>query len=220
MFLFSPYCEGNFKMNNDCLSDDDNSLVTHILTQNEALVHGLLLTDYSQAQIDKCRDETNWSRFNCKYGASPAVVCTIYEDLQKSSAEDRSVVSHRSMCLEGSVPNFNWLLRSMMYLWKYPLEDEFETYFHLTAWYSRSHIWEVIEKIQHLKFQKVNWPDDFAFADIWVMSVDGTHVWIEEPSHEIYSMDSEYFSHKFNKAGINYEPVSYTHLTLPTILLV
>ena len=93
----------------------------------------------------------------------------------------------------------------MMYLQKYPLKDQFETYFELTTQYARSHIWTVIEKIQHLKFQKVNWPDDFAFADIWVMSVDGTHVWIEEPSHEIYSMDLEYFSHKFNKAGINYK---------------
>ena len=127
-------------MNNNCLSDDDDSLVTHTLTQNEALVHGLLLPDYSQAQIDKCRDETNQSRFNCKYGASPAVVCTIYEDLQKSSAENRSVVPHRSMHLEGSIPNFNWLLCSMMYLQKYPFEDKFETHFHLTAQYACSHI--------------------------------------------------------------------------------
>ena len=37
------------------------------------------------------------------------------------------------------------------------------------------------------------------------MTVDGTHVWIEEPGHEIHSQDSQYFSHKFNKAGINYE---------------
>ena len=40
----------------------------------------------------------------------------------------------------------------------------------------------------------------------WVMSVDGTHIWIEEPpNQEIYSMDLEYFSQKFNKAGIKYK---------------
>ena len=89
------------------LSDDDDSLVTHILTQNDALVHGLLLADYSQTQINRCSDETNRSRFNCKYGALPAVVCTIYEDLQKSSAEDKRVVPHRSMHLEGSIPNLS-----------------------------------------------------------------------------------------------------------------
>ena len=37
------------------------------------------------------------------------------------------------------------------------------------------------------------------------MAVDGTHVRIEEPGHEKYSQDSDYFGHKFNSAGINYE---------------
>ena len=37
------------------------------------------------------------------------------------------------------------------------------------------------------------------------MTVDGTHIWIAEPGHEEYSQDSKYFSHKFNKAGVNYE---------------
>ena len=70
-------------MDNDVLSDDNDSVVTHILSENEALVHCLLLADYSQKQINWCSDETHWSRFNSKYGASPAVVCTIYKDWQK-----------------------------------------------------------------------------------------------------------------------------------------
>ena len=72
-------------MDNDVLSDDDDSLVTHILSENEALVHGLLLADYSQKQINWCSDETHWSRFNSKYGALLAVVCIICEEIQKSN---------------------------------------------------------------------------------------------------------------------------------------
>ena len=30
-------------------------------------------------------------------------------------------------------------------------------------------------------------------------------MWLYEPDHPEFSMDSEYYSHKFNKAGINYE---------------
>jgi hypothetical protein len=30
-------------------------------------------------------------------------------------------------------------------------------------------------------------------------------VWLSEPGHEEFSQDSDYYSHKFNKARINYE---------------
>jgi hypothetical protein len=35
--------------------------------------------------------------------------------------------------------------------------------------------------------------------------VDGTHCWIREPQHPTWSQDPEWYSHKFNKAGVNYE---------------
>ena len=187
---------------NDLLND---VLVTHILTELEMLTEGLLLANYSKQQMQRCGERTNRSRFNSKFGASPAVICTIYEDLQKSSAKDTNINPPRLMRMEGSRANLTWLLRSMIYLKKYPLEGDFETIFHLSPRYARGQIWETIEKIQYLKFQKVTWSDDYASADIWIMTVDGTHVWIEEPGHAIYSQDSRYFSHKFNKAGINYE---------------
>jgi len=90
----------------------------------------------------------------------------------------------------------------MMYLRKYPLESDFETFFSLTARYARGQIWETIEKIRYLKSKKITWPDDLGFEDIWILTVDGTHVWIEEPSGQF---DSKYWSHKFNKAGVNFE---------------
>jgi hypothetical protein len=48
------------------------------------------------------------------------------------------------------------------------------------------------------------WPDDWG-EDIWIITVDGTHCWVKEPSHPEWSQDREYYSHKFNKAGVNYE---------------
>ena len=66
-------------------------------------------------------------------------------------------------------------------------------------------IWDTIKKILYIKSKNITWPDNFALEDVWIMIVDGTHVWIQEPKHEIYSEATGYFSHKFNKSGINYE---------------
>ena len=40
-----------------------------------------------------------------------------------------------------------------------------------------------MKKIQYLKHKKITWPRDFGGDNIWVISVDGTHVWLFEPSH-------------------------------------
>jgi hypothetical protein len=56
-----------------------------------------------------------------------------------------------------------------------------------------------------LKAQKIVWQDDNSGDDIWGLTVDGTHCWIREPQHPTWSQDSEWYSHKFNKAGVNYK---------------
>ena len=37
------------------------------------------------------------------------------------------------------------------------------------------------------------------------MTVNGTHCAVEEPKDRIWSQDREYYSHKYNRSGINYE---------------
>lgn len=179
------------------LDNEDDALSMHISTLDDMLIEGLMLANFTEKQIERCCKKTNLSRFNSKFGTSPAVVCAMYEDLQKTALQ--------SMRLDGSQENLRWLLRSMMYLRKYILEDDFEAIFKMSARYGRQKIWDTIEKIQYLKWKKITWQDDCALEDIWVMTVDGTHMWIQEPKHETYSKDPEYFSHKFNKSGINYE---------------
>ena len=71
-------------------TDDEELLVTHILTEEEMLIEGLN-TLFSKEKIERCSESTNQKRFNSGFGASPAVICAIYEDLQKSTAQDTSV---------------------------------------------------------------------------------------------------------------------------------
>jgi hypothetical protein len=47
--------------------------------------------------------------------------------------------------------------------------------------------------------------DDEFGDDIWILTVDGTHCWIHKPKHPTWSQDSKYYSHKYAKAGIEYE---------------
>jgi hypothetical protein len=49
------------------------------------------------------------------------------------------------------------------------------------------------------------WPDDNFGNFIWVLAVDGTHCWIQEPQQPTWSQYSDYYSHKYAKTGLNYE---------------
>ena len=54
----------------------------------------------------------------------------------------------------------------------------------------------------------VMWPDNDEDEDddeIWALSVDGVHCWIQEPRHPEWSQDRKCYSHKHGHAGLCYE---------------
>ena len=134
-------------------------------------------------------------RLKRTFGVTAATMVTIYKDLQRTT--------NKVMWLEGNGRNLRVFLRTIFYLRKYPTEDYIERELNVNKDYTRQKIWDVMKKIQYLKHKKITWPRDFGGDDIWVISVDGTHVWLFDPSHLEFFQDSKYFSHKFNKAGIN-----------------
>jgi len=187
-------------------SDNEDDLVTHVVMYDEMLQTALLIANFTETQIQRGSEAINISRFKHNYGVLPALCCTIYEDLQKSAAVDNGSTPPISMRLIGSHKNYKWYLRALYYLRKYPLEADFAKELKVSSeHYARDRIWEMITRIQYLKFVKITWPDDLGGEDIWVITVDGTHVWLKEPTHAEYSQDSQYWSHKFNRAGFNYE---------------
>jgi hypothetical protein len=62
-----------------------------------------------------------------------------------------------------------------------------------------------LRKLQALKFQKIVWPTDNYGNDVWANTVDGVHSWYHETKKGEFSQDSEYYSHKFGRAGVMYE---------------
>ena len=177
--------------------DDDNRGITSILTVDDMLITGLSLGGYTKQRIKRTKGSTNIERYKSLYGSSPHVCAMIWEDFQTTSLPNAHVLPRDR--------KVKWFLIALHHLKRYPTEFEREAKFDVNIAWSRDWVWFFIEKIQALKDEKIVWPDNNFGTDVWAISVDGTHCWIEEPQHPIWSQDPKYFSHKYGKAGLNYE---------------
>jgi hypothetical protein len=179
-------------------SDDDSSHgVTSVITPDEMLKIGLKLAGYKRRRIRRAKKKTNIDRFKGHFGSYPLVCVIIWEDLQSTEVDEARVpIEDRKI---------KYFLMSMHHLKRYPTELEREGMFDISAMWGRDWVWYFLEKIQALKVVKIVWPEDNFGDDILALTVDGTHCLRSEPNHPIWSQDPEYYSHKFNKAGLNYE---------------
>jgi hypothetical protein len=179
------------------VDDNDNRGITSIITSNEMLKVGLTVGTYTRSRINAASKAKNIERFKSMYGSSPRVVALIWEDLQTTQVDAAHVLPKDR--------KVKYYLMALHHLKRYPPEYERERQFDINIGWSRDWCWFFIEKIQALKVEKIKWPDDNFGTDIWVLTVDGTHCWIQEPKHPTWSQDPKYFSHKYGRAGLNYE---------------
>lgn len=173
-------------------------MALHILTADEVLQSGLTLL-YTLQRIERTKSsQTNLERFKSQFGATPSLVCSLYEDMQQTDIAEAKV--------DGDKKSLKYLLITLHFLYKYPKYDDLEAKFDYSPGYIARKIWEMVGKIRAMKHEVIIFPDaDEIGDDIWFMSVDGTHVWKKEPSHIEFSMDTSEFSHKYNKAASSYE---------------
>lgn len=169
-----------------------------ILTADEMLEIGLKIVQFTALQVQRVKHAKNVSRFVTFYGSSPYICATIWESLQTTTLEDARIPPE--------MLSVKYFLMAMNHLKQYPTEQDRAARFHVSEKWGRMKCWYYIEKIAALKAEKIYWPDDLMHdSEIWCMSVDGTHFWIQEPAHSEFSMDTKYFSHKCAKAALNYE---------------
>jgi len=178
-------------------SEEEASFEAVVYTSDELLKIGLRLVNYTVRRIKRATRKTNIERFVGHFGGKPDVISLIWEDLQLTDNEEAKIgkddlfIDHYLMALHA--------------LKRYPTELEREAAFDISHAYGRDWVWFFVYKIRCLKYDKILWPEDNFGDDLWVITVDGTHCWIQEPRHESWSMDTRYFSHKFGKAALNYE---------------
>jgi hypothetical protein len=148
-----------------------------------------------ECRINRVRTSPNIEPFKAHYGSNPTVGALIWQNLQETEL--------KAAWVPPSKRNLKHFCMALHHLKRYPVEIEREAIFDISLVYGRDCVWYFIKKVQALKRLKITWPDDC--DDIWVLTVDGTQRWSREPQHATWSMDSDYYSHKYGKAGINYE---------------
>ena len=178
-------------------SEEGVDLDVKVITADEMLKKGLLLVNYSNRRIQRAKRKRNIERFVGHFGSEPVVLAQIFEDLQRTDIPEARVPPEDA--------RLDRFLMAMHHLKRYPTELEREPIFDIDPCQGRDWVWYFLEKVQALKAEKIYWPDDDFGSDIWVITVDGTHVWISEPLHPEWSQDSRYYSHKYGKAGVDYE---------------
>lgn len=175
-------------------SSDDDDIVVY--TPNEILKKGLVVARYKRKSVNKVKKATNLTRFESRYGANPAVLAHVWEDLQRAPDPADRVPANKL--------NLDYFFMAWHFLKRYPEEFEREAQ---CGWHRdtcRDWGWYYVEKIRALKKLKVSIPLSESSA-IWTLTVDGQHCWMHEIAHPEWSINTEWFSHKYNKAGVGYE---------------
>ncbi|MEL7338863.1 MAG: transposase family protein [Bacteroidota bacterium] len=182
-------------MDDDTDSSSDHDIVLSLLTTDEFLELGLSVW-YTDDRVATFNYERRVKSFVDFYGCKPKLVATLWEDLQRTDVNEARLAENRL------VPkNFLMALHTLK---KYPTDNERVGPWDINRDAGRDAVWYYLERIQALKAEVIVWPDNWG-EDLWIVTVDGTHCWITEPTHPDWSQDKRYFSHKHKKAGINYE---------------
>ncbi|KAG7368233.1 hypothetical protein IV203_030976 [Nitzschia inconspicua] len=182
----------------DSSSSDLTQGVKDLISANRMQEIGLNLLRFEGKKVSKSNKKTNDERFIANYGSSPLVCSMIYEDLQRTRVPAARVSSKANL-------KVRFFLMAIHFLKCYPTERQREATFQYCPSWSRRKIWFWINQIAALQSEKIFWPKDNFGNDIWAITVDGAHCWIQEPTHQEFSKDTSYFSHKYNHAGLCYE---------------
>lgn len=186
-------------------SDDDDVLDgIFILTGDEIMRHGLLLLGYKAEQLDrqsKRRREKHTAMFKGDYGASPQVVARIFEDLQTTNIPSAKIHA-------ANMNDASHLLYTLAFMKSYPTEQQRANKWHLCDRLLRDNGWDMMNRLQALKATKIVWPTQAEIGNqIFIGSIDGTHMKINEPNHPDFPKNTKAFSYKNKAAGLSYEIV-------------
>lgn len=176
-------------------------------SDDEMLMHGLALVGNDKRKQNQVKKATRVRRFKCAFGSSPIVCCAIFIDLQKIKSENVRLVVNKN----DPHSTLRAFLISLYFLRHYSTEEDEQRLFGLCGNTIRPMKWHILRGIQHLKQKKIVWPVEWTLhplpsgIPIFLVSVDGVHCEIQEPSTGKWSKDPKYYSHKFHKAGYAYE---------------
>ena len=92
---------------------------------------------------------------------------------------------------------------ALNFLRAYDKEDRRAALFEMNEKTLRELTWWWVRKLAALKPLRVVWPANW--DTVFTISVDGMHRCVQEVWDELVRRNSKWFSHKYNKAGVNHE---------------
>ena len=181
-----------------------------VFTPNEMLWHGLLAVGYEERRIQRVGMSKNLSRFRQKFCSHPRVYSDLFTLLQTTDIEEARL----DCSVFGVGKTLDYFFMGIYLLAKYPTEQDAETAFASgpcdRTW--RKHAWNIVHKISSLFPDVIEWPvwwgnpqDPEKGEPEFIITVDGTHCMIEEPTFDDFAENKKYYSHKFHSAGLDYE---------------
>ena len=123
--------------------DEDSSYSSGFLeglivySPEELRLKGLLLVNYTRKRIRKAKTKRNNERFAGHFGASLAILCQIWEDLQTTANPDAWVPPEER--------NIDHFLMAMHHLKRYPTDLEREPIFDIDEMQGRNRVWYYVK---------------------------------------------------------------------------
>jgi hypothetical protein len=179
-----------------------------VVTTFEMLHRGLLLMGFDEQRIARVNEAKNVSRFGASYVGHPRVYADLFERLQRTE-----ITEARLDCdMLGREKTLDYFLMAIYLLASYPTEEQAEGVFKVSDRTFRFHAWNIVHKISLLFSEIITWPKYWGNPDseneeetIFIITVDGTHCRINEPTLDSFDEQRKYYSHKFKTAGLDYE---------------
>ena len=165
---------------------------------------------YDQRNLDRVGLKKNISRFRSHYVCHPRVYADLFVRLQTTEIVDAQLDCSKL----GLEKTLNYFFMSIYILAQYPTEEHAESVFsfYVCDRTFRHHGWEFIKKFSCLHSEVIVWPGWWGNPDDpggqetrFIISVDGTHCMIEEPTFDTFDEQRKFYSHKFKSAGLDYE---------------
>lgn len=181
-----------------------------VLTPDEVLCRGLELVGFDQKRQQNVVTKKNLSRFRTHYSGNPATYAELLTRMQISDEPEARI----DFCFDkvGIEKGIDYFFMGIHLLACYPVEEEAEGIFKCCDRTWRDWAWKIVKAISYLKDEIIVWPKKWSHPEdpegeqtLFIITVDGAHFRVEEPTHTDFSENTIYYSHKFKQAALDYE---------------
>lgn len=165
---------------------------------------GLNNMGYGTQRCERMSVDSQTKTFKALYGCTPTVCVALWIDLQKIGNEEKR------LCVRDVEDDIKAFLLTLRFLKAYPRAVAEAGRFGWGLNKCREKKWAMIDRLVFLCGKTIKWPaawttENSANIPTFLVSVDGIHCEIQEPSHGRWSKNTAYYSHKFEKSALAYE---------------